>query len=96
MASRAEKKHLLPYRLYFFVWAALVILTGVTVGACYADLGHLSVFTAILIATVKGALVLLYFMHIRFEKPLFPVMILVLLATYGIYIMLTFADYYYR
>ena len=27
--------HLLPLKVYFFVWAALVVLTGVTVGAAY-------------------------------------------------------------
>jgi hypothetical protein len=35
-------------------------------------------------------------MHIRFEKPMYGVMILVVLVTYGIFIGLTFADYFYR
>ena len=56
----------------------------------------MAIFAAILIATVKSTLVLLYFMHIRFEKPIFTVMILVLLVTYGIFIGLTFTDYSYR
>ncbi|MBD3293801.1 MAG: cytochrome-c oxidase [Armatimonadia bacterium] len=96
MNHEAEESHLLPVRVYFIVWAALIVGTVITVGACYADLGHLAVFTALLIATAKAGLVMLYFMHLRYEKPLFAVMILVLLATYGIYIMLTFADYVYR
>jgi cytochrome c oxidase subunit 4 len=49
-----------------------------------------------LIATVKAGLVLLYFMHLRYEKPLFAIMILVVLVTYGIFIALTFSDYFYR
>jgi cytochrome c oxidase subunit 4 len=96
MEEQNEKTHWVPYRVYVSVWAALVILTGITVGACYADLGHMAVFTAVLIATVKSCLVLLYFMHIRFEKPIFAVMVLAALVIYGIFIILTFADYYYR
>lgn len=96
MSHANEEQHLLPFKVYLLVWAALIVGTGITVGACYADLGHLAIFTAILIATAKAGLVLLYFMHLRYEKPLFAIMILVLLATYGIFIMLTFSDYVYR
>jgi cytochrome c oxidase subunit 4 len=79
-----------------YVWLALVVLTGITVGVQYADLAHMAIFTAILIAVVKSTLVLMYFMHIRFEKPIFLIMILATLMTYAIFVALTFADYYYR
>lgn len=85
-----------PYRAYVNVWLALIVLTGITVGAAYANLGHLAVFTAILIAGVKGTLVLLYFMHLRFERPLYAYMILSVIATYVIFVLLTFADYSFR
>ena len=91
-----ETHHIVPYKVYGYIWAALVILTGITVGASYANLGHVAIITAILIATVKATLVLMYFMHIRFEKPIFTVMILATLVTYGIFIGLTFTDYFYR
>jgi cytochrome c oxidase subunit IV len=87
---------LVPYRLYVLVWLGLVALTGLTVGARYADLQHVAILAAILIATVKAVLVVLYFMHIRYERPVFGVMILVLLVTYGIYIGLVFTDYPFR
>jgi cytochrome c oxidase subunit 4 len=91
-----ESHHIVPYKVYVYIWAALVILTGLTVSASYANLGHVAILTAILIATAKAGLVLLYFMHIRFEKPIFTVMILATLVTYGIFIGLTFTDYFYR
>ena len=96
MNAQAEKHALVPFRVYLWVWAALICLTGITVGAQFTNLQHLAVFTAILIATVKAGLVILYFMHVRFEKPLFAVMILAVLCTYGIFLGLTFADYIYR
>ncbi len=91
-----ETHHIVPYKVYVYIWAALVILTGITVGASYANLSHVAILTAILIATVKGSLVLMYFMHIRFERPIFTVMILATLITYGIFVGLTFTDYFYR
>jgi cytochrome c oxidase subunit 4 len=91
-----EQQHAVPCPVYFNVWIGLLILTGLTVGASYIDFGHVGLLTAILIATVKGSLVLLYFMHIRFERPLFVGLILAVLVTYGIFIGLTFSDYWYR
>ena len=96
MATHEEKTHRIPYKVYVYVWLALVILTGITVSASYTHLGHVAIFTALLIATVKGTLLLLYFMHIRFEKPIFLAMILAVLLTYSIFVGLTFTDYLYR
>lgn len=94
--EKEHEHHLVPCRLYFLVWAGLMGLTVVTVGAKYADLQHLAIFAAILIATVKALLVLLYFMHLRYERPIYAIMILVFLITYGIYIGLVFTDYPFR
>jgi len=55
-----------------------------------------TVLTAMLIAATKGMLVLLYFMHVRFEKPMYVAMIVAAFGTYAIFIGLTFADYGYR
>lgn len=88
--------HVVPYRLYFGVWAALIVLTGLTVGVSYIDMKNVTVLAAMLIATCKATLVLLYFMHVRFEKPLYLAMILAALGTYAIFIGLTFTDYPFR
>jgi cytochrome c oxidase subunit IV len=88
--------HAVAPRLYVAVWAALVICTSITVSVSFLDMQRFTVFTAMVIATVKAGLVLLYFMHIRFEKPLFAVMILFVLATYAIFIILMFSDYSFR
>jgi len=95
-STHAEDVHHVPYRTYVNVWVALVTLTALTVAAHYANLKHLAIFTAILIATVKSSLVVAYFMHLRFEKRIFTYMFIAAIATYAIFIALTFADYYYR
>lgn len=88
--------HLVPYRVYVNVWLALVLLTGLTVGAACTDLRHLAVFTAIIIATAKSTLVVLYFMHIRFEHRVFTWFLIAALGTYAIFVILTFSDYSFR
>ena len=91
-----DEHHIVPFSLYVIVWVALLLLTVATVAVSYVDMKHVTVLTAMLIATCKGMLVLLYFMHIRFEKPLYAAMILAAFGTYAIFIGLTFADYLYR
>lgn len=64
--SHDVKKHV---RTYLMVFAALLVLTVVTVAVSYL---HLSVSAAIavalVIATLKGSLVASYFMHLISEK----------------------------
>ncbi len=92
-----ERRHApVPESLYVKIWAMLLALTVTTVAVSYLDMHNVRVLTAMMIATVKATLVVLYFMHIRFEKPFFAVLIFVVLGTYGILIGLTFSDYYYR
>ena len=91
-----KKQHLIAPSIYVKVWAALVMLTFITVGVSYLDMKKFVIFTVMLIAAVKGSLVVLYFMHIRFEKRIYAIMISVVMVVYAVFIFLTFSDYYYR
>ena len=96
MDSTHEEHALIPYHVYVLVWATLVVLTGLTVGAHYADMGHVAILTAIMIATVKVTLVMLYFMHLRFASPTLIAMVIFVLAIYAVFLSLTFTDYFAR
>jgi cytochrome c oxidase subunit 4 len=48
---------------------ALLMLTAITVGAAYINFGSGNVVIALTIATIKATLVALFFMHLRWEKP---------------------------
>ena len=91
-----HEAHLVPYRSYVNVWLALIVLTGVTVAAAAANLKQMAIFTALLVATVKSSLVLLYFMHLRYDNKLFAYMFIAVIATFAIFLGLTFADYSFR
>jgi cytochrome c oxidase subunit 4 len=48
---------------------ALVILTVLTVAAKLIDLGPLNLYIAMFIAVIKAALVCLFFMHLKYDRP---------------------------
>jgi cytochrome c oxidase subunit 4 len=91
-----HEHHLVPIGIYIGVWLALLAGTAITVGVSYVDFGHVSILVALIVASVKGTLVLLYFMNLRYEKPIFAYMFLAVGCTYAVFIVLTFADYSYR
>ena len=64
-----EVGHVVPIRTLLGVLTALLVLTIVTVAITLFDLGPLNIVLALAIAFVKGALVLLYFMHLRWDRP---------------------------
>jgi caa(3)-type oxidase subunit IV len=55
-------------KLYLAVLGALLVLTVVTVYAAGFDFGSMNVLIALAIATAKGSLVALYFMHLRHDR----------------------------
>jgi cytochrome c oxidase subunit 4 len=61
--------HVMPMPILAGVWIALVILTVVTVAVTWINLGAFSLWVAMAIATVKATLVVLYFMHLRYDRP---------------------------
>jgi cytochrome c oxidase subunit 4 len=52
------------------IWAILLLLTAATVSVTWYDFGAgPNLWIAMGIATVKASLVLLYFMHLRYDRP---------------------------
>jgi cytochrome c oxidase subunit 4 len=62
--------HVVPKRVYYLVFATLLLLTLVTVDVAFYDLGLLSTPLALGIATCKALLVIFYFMHVRYSPRL--------------------------
>ncbi len=59
--------HILSYKLLGGVLISLLFLTVVTVGISYIDMGFFNVPMALLIASTKSTIVLLFFMHLKYE-----------------------------
>jgi cytochrome c oxidase subunit 4 len=58
-AAAAQRK------TYFLVFGALLVLTLITTGVAFINLGPLNTPVALAIALTKAALVMIYFMHLR-------------------------------
>ena len=91
-----EYTHVVPASIYVGIWAALMVGTLITVLASFAELGPFNIVIALLIATIKGTLVVLFFMHLRYSPKL--TIVAVIAAVFWLFIMfsLTMTDYLSR
>lgn len=96
MSKNEEKHHIVPYRTFLLVLAALLVFTFVSIAVTSYDLGPLTVVTALLLATIKTILVLTYFMHLKFDVKMFGILVAAVLALIGVVIFITFLDYLFR
>tara|TARA_Y100000590_G_scaffold302298_1_gene340793 strand:- start:124 stop:567 length:444 start_codon:yes stop_codon:yes gene_type:complete len=68
MTNNNHKHHIIPLKVYFMVFGALMFFTVLTVLATKIDLGSFNIVLAMLIATIKAVLVLLFFMHLYYDN----------------------------
>ncbi len=87
---------IVPVRVYFTVFLALLILTFLTTGVAFLDLGFFSPVVALTIAIVKASLVVLFFMHLRYSTRLTWVVGGAGLFWLGILFALSLSDYLTR
>ncbi len=66
----------LSLKVYSKVLAVLLFLTAMTVLIAQVDFGVVNVFIAMGIATIKASLVLLFFMHLKYDDKFFLVIFL--------------------
>jgi cytochrome c oxidase subunit 4 len=83
-------------KAYILSWLVLVCLTAVTVAVYFLHLGDAGAAVALTIASIKAALILLYFMHLRQESRLLQGMFLMPLLLVWLIIGLTIVDVFYR
>ncbi len=60
---------LISTELYYKIFATLMALTTLTVIAAFIDMGALNDIIAMGIACTKALLVILFFMHVRYNSP---------------------------
>ena len=88
--------HIFSYSTLLKVLGLLLVLTGVTVGVSYVDLGWANVWLALLIASCKASLVLIIFMHMKYEGRLLVISFISTLLFLAIMISFTFWDIAFR
>jgi cytochrome c oxidase subunit 4 len=61
-------EHIMSSKFYYTIWIALLGLTAITAAVAFVDLGPFNVVLALVIATFKALLVVLFFMHVKYTS----------------------------
>ncbi len=91
MSSTAAHGHLVPYQTFVKVWIVLLLLTATLVVTSLTS-HEASVWAMLTLTPLKAGLVFFYFMHLKYEKPLFKGLLFLVLFVLIIFLALTFLD----
>ena len=80
-------------KVYFTIFALLLLFTLITVWVASIDLGPLNTIVALTVAVTKAILVALWFMHIKYSNRLTQIVVASGLFWLVIMIALTLFDY---
>jgi cytochrome c oxidase subunit IV len=94
--EHAPHIHVTPMWIYIAVFLALAAGTLLTWWVSTIDLGMMNTPIALLIATIKAVLVILFFMHVIHSTRLTWVVVIASFLWLGVLFVLTFADYLTR
>ncbi|MCC6811000.1 MAG: cytochrome C oxidase subunit IV family protein [Deltaproteobacteria bacterium] len=90
--------HVTPIKVYFAVWAALIVGTVITVAVSYVDFNvilgvpNVNLFVAMIVAITKALLVCAFFMHLKYDNKIFAVTFASAAIFLAIFFLLTFSD----
>jgi cytochrome c oxidase subunit IV len=94
--AEAHTEHIVPPWLYGVIITTLLILTLATVGAALIDLGKFNIVVALVIATTKATLVVLFFMHAKYIPKRTQLVIIAGIFWLAILLFMTMSDYVSR
>jgi cytochrome c oxidase subunit 4 len=85
--------HVTPLKVYIGIFLTLMVMTGVTVAVAYVNLGEMNKVVALGIASFKATLVVLYFMHVKYQSRLTRLVVVTGFFFLAILLGLTMVDY---
>ena len=94
MADTAHPRvgHVVPLPVLFAVLGTLLVMTFVTVAVSWFDFGRFNLWIALGIAVFKASLVLLFFMHLKYDKPFNAIVIIVSMVLVVLFIAIALTD----
>lgn len=96
MTDKTHTHHILPLKLYLTIAGALFFLTIITVLVAQFHFGAWNIVVALGIAAIKGTLVGLYFMHLKYDNKLYMTIFVVSLLFLAVFIGFTMLDTMFR
>ena len=88
--------HIVSPLEYLYVFGLLLVFTAITVGAAYVDLKWANPVIALAIASFKAVVVILFFMHVKYQSRLIKMTVAAGFFTFFVLIMMTMSDYISR
>lgn len=88
--------HIIPYKTYLYILAGLIALTLISVGVTHVEVGEMSIITALVLASIKSVLVIVYFMHLKFDNRILQIAVPAIFILVGLVLFITFLDYNFR
>ncbi len=88
--------HIVTPIQYCMVFGALLVGTAITVAAAYLDLGFMNPVVALGIACTKAVIVILFFMHVKYQSRLIKMTVGAGFFTFIILVTMSLADYMSR
>jgi len=88
--------HIVTPLQYSMVFGTLLVFTGITVGAAFVELGVLNPIVALGIACTKAVIVILFFMHVKYQSNLVKMTVGAGFFTFIVLITMTLTDYMSR
>ena len=84
--------HIVPIKILVQTGAVLLVLTLVTVWVSRIDLGPANIWIALAIAVLKGSLVVLFFMHLLWDRPFNGIVFITSMAFVTLFIAFALTD----
>ena len=88
--------HIGSYKQYIAVFLALIFFTLLTVGVASIHLGKANLAVAVIIASIKAALVCTFFMHLKDDNKFNSLILIAAITFIGVFFALTLNDVSYR
>jgi cytochrome c oxidase subunit 4 len=88
--------HIVTPKTYAMVFGALLLGTAITVKAAFVDLGILNPIVALGIACTKAVIVILFFMHVKYQSKLVKMTVGAGFFTFLVLVTMTLTDYMSR
>jgi cytochrome c oxidase subunit 4 len=94
MAKNAHPQvgHVVPLHVLFGVLATLLVMTYITVAVSWMNFGRFNLWIALAIAVFKASLVVLFFMHLKYDKPFNAIILIVAMVLVMFFVAIALTD----
>jgi cytochrome c oxidase subunit IV len=91
-----NEHHIVSPKVYLVIGTSLLVLTAITTGVSFLELGVFNPIVALAIAVTKAVLVILFFMHVKYSSKLMKLTVAAGFFTFFVLITMTLTDYISR